>query len=241
MTGKVAIQELAIAIAAPDSNPILLTPTFLKGSGIIPPEWELSSSPRLTPQMAQVSFTNGINLIAQAGTMSFLQSIPTEGNLNDIHIPQLAIKYINVLPQLDYSAIAINPRSFLTFPDEPEEGARNYIHHLFAPAPWLNAADEPMKANLNLTTTLGKQKFNLTINEVKLQRNEEDPQMAVLFSGNFPYPLEGESSGEKHEKLHQCIGQWMPKWERYRHLVEQFTALCPSEWKRGTWELGVRN
>jgi len=225
MKAKLAIQELAIAIAAPDSNPILLTPTFLKGSGIIPPEWELASSPRLTPQMAQVSFTNGINLIAQAGTMTFLQSIPTDGDLSNIHISQLATKYINVLPQLDYSAVAINPRSFLTFPDEPEEGARNYINHLFAPAPWLHAADEPLKASLNFTTTLDKQKFNLTINEVKLQRNEEEPQMAVLFSGNFPYPLEGDSSGEKLEKLHQCIGQWMPSLERYRQLVEQFTAL----------------
>ncbi|MBP0035483.1 MAG: hypothetical protein J7524_20320 [Roseofilum sp. Belize BBD 4] len=225
MKATLAIQELAIAIAAPDFNPILLTPTFLKGSGIIPPEWELASSPRLTPQMAQVSFTNGINLIAQAGTMTFLQSIPPDGDLSNITIPQLATKYINVLPQLDYSAIAINPRSFLTFPDEPEEGARNYINHLFAPAPWLDAADEPMKASLNFTTTLDQHKFNLTINEVKLQRNEEAPQMAVLFSGNFPYPLEGDSSGEKHEKLHQCIGQWMPSLERYRQLVEQFTAL----------------
>ncbi|NJL00612.1 MAG: hypothetical protein HC910_08585 [Spirulinaceae cyanobacterium SM2_1_0] len=30
-------QELTLTLAAPDNNPILLTPTFLKGSGIIPP------------------------------------------------------------------------------------------------------------------------------------------------------------------------------------------------------------
>ena len=224
MTAALAIQELAIAIAAPDSNPILLTPTFLKGSGIIPQDWELSSAPRLTPQLAQVSFTNGINLIAQAGTMTFLQSVPSDGDLGDIHIPELAAKYVNVLPQLDYRAAAINPRSFLTFPDAEEDAARQYINRLFAPAPWLEAGDEPMKANLNFTTTLDKHKFNLTINEVKLQRNEEDPQMAVLFSGNFPHPLESESSAEKLEQLQHCIGQWMPMWERYRQLVQQFIS-----------------
>ena len=243
MSPTLAIQELAIAVAAPDSNPILLTPTFLKGSGIVPQDWELARQPRLTPQMAQVAFTNGINLIAQAGTMTFLESLSGHraesrgGNTDPLQpkIPDLAQKYINALPQLDYRAAAINPRSFLTFPDAGEatersrgdDAARNYINALFAPAPWQNAGSEPLKANLNLTYTLDGRKFNLTISEVKLQRDEEAPQMAVLFSGNFPNPLEGESSTslgvpEKLEQLQQAIAQWQQNWDSYRHLLGQF-------------------
>ncbi|MBP0018257.1 MAG: hypothetical protein J7647_12015 [Cyanobacteria bacterium SBLK] len=227
MSPTLAIQELAIAIAAPDSNPILLTPTFLKGSGIVPQDWELARQPRLTPQMAQVAFTNGINLIAQAGTMTFLESL--SGNTDPLQpkIPDLAQKYINALPQLDYRAAAINPRSFLTFPDGGDDAARNYINALFAPAPWQSAGSEPLKANLNFTYTLDGRKFNLTISEVKLQRDEEAPQMAVLFSGNFPNPLEGDSSTslgvpEKLEQLQQAIAQWQLNWESYRHLLGQF-------------------
>ncbi|MEA5471936.1 hypothetical protein [Spirulina sp. 06S082] len=222
MSPTLAIQELAIAIAAPDSNPILLTPTFLKGSGIVPQDWELARQPRLTPQMAQVAFTNGINLITQAGTMTFLESLSGKNPPTDPKIPDLAQKYINALPQLDYRAAAINPRSFLTFPDAGDDAARNYIKALFAPAPWQNAGSEPMKANLNLTYTLENRKFNLTLSEVKLQRDEEDPQMAVLFSGNFPNPLEGESNGEKLEQLQQAIAQWQQNWDSYRHLLGQF-------------------
>ncbi|NJL00456.1 MAG: hypothetical protein HC910_07750 [Spirulinaceae cyanobacterium SM2_1_0] len=55
-------QELTLTLAAPDNNPILLTPTFLKGSGIIPPDWSLARQPRLTPQLAQIPFTNGVSL-----------------------------------------------------------------------------------------------------------------------------------------------------------------------------------
>jgi hypothetical protein len=222
MSPTLAIQELAIAIAAPDSNPILLTPTFLKGSGIVPQDWELARQPRLTPQMAQVAFTNGINLIAQAGTMTFLESL--SGNTYPLQpkIPDLAQKYINALPQLDYRAAAINPRSFLTFPDAGDDAARNYINALFAPAPWQNAGSEPLKANLNLTYTLDGRKFNLTISEVKLQRDEEAPQMAVLFSGNFPNSLEGESNAEKLAQLQQAIAQWQQNWDSYRQLLAQF-------------------
>ncbi|NJO52344.1 MAG: hypothetical protein HC840_26430 [Leptolyngbyaceae cyanobacterium RM2_2_4] len=40
-------QELTLTLAAPDNNPILLTPTFLKGSGIIPPR--LATRPSTSP------------------------------------------------------------------------------------------------------------------------------------------------------------------------------------------------
>ncbi|MEM9544135.1 MAG: hypothetical protein AAGA60_32200 [Cyanobacteria bacterium P01_E01_bin.42] len=51
MSPNLAIQELAIAVAAPDSNPILLTPTFLKGSGIVPQDWELARQPPQFPHL----------------------------------------------------------------------------------------------------------------------------------------------------------------------------------------------
>ncbi|MEM9544134.1 MAG: hypothetical protein AAGA60_32195 [Cyanobacteria bacterium P01_E01_bin.42] len=46
--------------------------------------------------------------------------------------------------------------------------------------------------------------------------------MAVLFSGNFPNPLEGESNTEKLEQLQQAIAQWQPNWDSYRYLLGQF-------------------
>ena len=55
-------QELPLTLAAPGHTPLLLPPTFLQGSGIIPPDWPLARQPRLTPQLAQISFTNGASL-----------------------------------------------------------------------------------------------------------------------------------------------------------------------------------
>lgn len=45
MSASVDLQELAIVLTAKNHNPSILNPDFLKCSGIIPSEWELSRQP----------------------------------------------------------------------------------------------------------------------------------------------------------------------------------------------------
>ncbi|MBX9255594.1 hypothetical protein H1Q63_16925, partial [Desmonostoc muscorum CCALA 125] len=56
MSQSLNIQEIAIAIAAKQHNPTILTPDFLKYSGIVPSDWELSKPPIITDSAAQVVF-----------------------------------------------------------------------------------------------------------------------------------------------------------------------------------------
>lgn len=57
MTQSLAVQELAIIIAAKNHNPTILTPDFLKYTGIVPADWELARQPIFTSSVAQVIFT----------------------------------------------------------------------------------------------------------------------------------------------------------------------------------------
>ncbi|MBX9255406.1 hypothetical protein H1Q63_15930, partial [Desmonostoc muscorum CCALA 125] len=56
MNQSLNIQEMAIAIAAKQHNPTILTPDFLKYSGIVPNNWELAKPPIITDAAAQVVF-----------------------------------------------------------------------------------------------------------------------------------------------------------------------------------------
>ncbi|MGB0560198.1 MAG: hypothetical protein ACPGVO_00130, partial [Spirulinaceae cyanobacterium] len=216
------IQELTLTLAAPDCNPILLTPNFLKGSGIIPSEWELARKPTLTPKIAQISFTNGINLISQPGSLTLIQALAPDSDPNSLKTPELAQKYAQALPNLDYQALSINPRTFLTFPDDNDDAARQYLNNLLAPAPWQNAGTAPLKATLNLNYTFGERTLNLSINEIKLQKEDQSAQHAVLFSGNVPQKINAESEGEKLDQLRNAIGQWRQVWDTYQGLFQQF-------------------
>jgi len=224
MTPMLTIQELAIIIAAPNLNPTLLTPDFLLGSGCISANWKLARQPVLSPQVAQISFANGINIVAQPGSITFSESLPNKDtmdeNSQEIKISAMANKYTSILGNLDYQAVAINPRSFVTFPSEDPQAARDYIiNTLFASQEWLEAGTKPIKASVNLAYTLENRQLNLTIAEAKLQQEGKAAQSAVLFSGNFPYEITGDTAEERQQQLSQFINNWGKDLETYREII----------------------
>ena len=60
----IEIQEIGIIITAKKLNVGILSVDFLKTSGVIPQDWELQSKPVKTPSAVQLSFKNGVNLVA---------------------------------------------------------------------------------------------------------------------------------------------------------------------------------
>ncbi|NJL55785.1 hypothetical protein HC928_11765, partial [bacterium] len=214
----------------PHNNPILLTPHHSsKAAGIIPPpDWAPRPStpphpltrpnPLLCEKPLRV-YTNGISLTAQPGSLTLSQPVSDPLQPDQIHIPTLAQQYTRSLPNHDYPGLAIEPRPSLIVPDQGDDAARHYIQNLLSPN-WQSHSPAPQRASLSLSYDLGDQKFNLSIAAVQLQREDEAPQAAVLFSGNFPYPLNDES--EKLEQLSQHLQGWQRVWERYRGIVGQF-------------------
>jgi len=221
MTPTLTIQEIAIAIAARNHAPTLLTSEFLKYSGIVPPDWELARPPILNPQVSQVAFTNGINIVAQPGAITFIESLGTK-SLETVEIPRIARKYIEILPHADYQGLSINPRSFLTFEEQDENTARQYIASMFlSKEASAQFGQAPVKAAVNLVYSLEQREFNLSVAEAMLQLPDSEPKPAVLFSGSFQYEVTGEKEGEKLQHLYQLLENWLPDLETYREIVNQ--------------------
>jgi hypothetical protein len=100
MTPKVTIQELALSLTAKNHSPTLLNSDFLKYSGIVPTDWELARPPIFSPQISQVAFTNGTNIVAQSNAITFIESLSTKP-LEDTKIPAIIRKYVEALPRTD--------------------------------------------------------------------------------------------------------------------------------------------
>ena len=65
------IEEIGIVLAANDLNPTMAGYDFLKVSGIVPQDWELSRQPIQKPSSVQLNYTHGVNITAQPRTVSF--------------------------------------------------------------------------------------------------------------------------------------------------------------------------
>jgi hypothetical protein len=80
----------------------------------------------LDPQISQVAFSNGINIVAQSKAITFIEALKAKP-LEDTKIPAVIRKYVEALPPTDYQTLSINPRSFVTFEEGDENAGREYI------------------------------------------------------------------------------------------------------------------
>jgi hypothetical protein len=221
MKPTITIQELALSLTAKNHSPTLLNSDFLKHSGIVPADWELARPPIFSPQISQVAFTNGTNIVAQSNAITFIESLNSQSQ-ETAKIPDIIRKYVETLPRTDYQTLSVNPRTFATFEAGDENAAREFItSNLLAKGTWFEVGKSPVKAAVNLVYSLERGELNLSVAEALLQLQDTEPTPAVLFSGSFQYEIAGELEGEKLQHLHKLLENWQPDLEAYKEIVNK--------------------
>lgn len=218
MNQIVNLQELAIVVAIKNHNPTILTPDFLKYSGIIPANWELAREPLSTNRIAQVIFTNGISIVAEPTRVIFLEAIAGKAT-TAILGPSIVRKYVETLPNVDYQAVGINPVGYVEFKNQPDAARKYLAETLLSTGVWQEVGTAPVQATLNLTYTLERGQFNLSVNSTALKQADETTTPIVLFSGNFSYDVANIAESERRAGLEQAIENWQADLKIYQDIV----------------------
>lgn len=218
MNTTLVVQELVIVIAAKNHNPTILNPDFLKYSGIVPTDWELARQPIYTNRVAQVTFSNGISIVAEPQRVMFMEAIDGKTSAS-VAVPGIARKYVQTLPNVEYQAMGLNPRGYATFDKQPD-AARKYLSEtLLSPGAWQEVGNAPMRATVNYAYTLEWGQFTLSVNEAALQQSDETNTPIVLFSGNFSYDIANITGEEKLNSLYQALSNWEADLATYKDIV----------------------
>jgi hypothetical protein len=108
------VQELVIVIATQSQNPSVVTPDFLKYSGILPDGVEVARPPLYTNQVVQVVLDNNVTITAQPNRLVIAELM--DGKTREtIQGPEMACRYVSALPNLEFQAVGINPRGYASF------------------------------------------------------------------------------------------------------------------------------
>ncbi|MGB5711857.1 MAG: hypothetical protein WBM44_13225 [Waterburya sp.] len=216
------IEEISLVIAAQDLTPTMLSQDFLKFSGIVPKEWELSQQPVLNPNFAQLNFTNGVGIIAQPGNITLSENLSNK-KPEDLAIPLVAERYIEKLPHAKYMGFSFGPKILLPFPDAPQLVRQYITGNLLASGAWQRIGRAPVQAGINLMYYLERCQLTISISEAKLQKPQEKPITAILFSGNFNYNVnlgQGNST-DRITQLSTFLDNWKTDLEEFREIVHQ--------------------
>ncbi|GAB1540617.1 hypothetical protein NUACC21_32860 [Scytonema sp. NUACC21] len=218
MSQQLVVQDLVIVVAAKNHSPSILNPDFLKYSGIVPQDWNLARQPIYTNSAAQVVFTNGISIIAEPNRVIFISPIGDK-TMSELNIAEIARKYVQTLPNVEYEAVGINPRGYVAFAGSPDAARLYMASTLLCPGAWQSEGDSPVRASLNLVYKFQRAPFYLSITEAALRNEDETTTPIVMFSGSFSYELSGESGVEKISDLHKCIQNWQTDLNTYSDII----------------------
>lgn len=210
------LQELAIQITAQDFHPGLINLDVLKMSGVIPSDWELSQNPIQGQNAAQLSFANGLNLVAQPQRLMFLEQMGGGGRLQG---PAIAQAYLEKFPHADYQGLAIAPKVLLGFPEHAEAPRQFMTQKLLAPGSWQQMGNDPLRAAVTLHYTLKRCPLSINISEVQLNQPPHGIISALLFTGNFNYMLPSEMSESKAVFLSKRVSLWQTDTTQFREVV----------------------
>lgn len=219
MNKTVNIQQLEVVLVVKEHNPKSLNLEFLKDTGIIPIDWELAQPPTCTEDIALVSFQNGVYIVHQGDIVTFLEDTRSKGS-GEVEVPQIAHKYVERLPQVNYQSVGINPKGYAAFNNNGE--ARKYLlETLLPPDRWHESERKIVQAVVNFVYNLDRGLFNLTVKNTALELSEEKVIPIVSFSGNFHRDIARIPEEDRFQVLSQIIENWQTDIETYREIVNK--------------------
>lgn len=213
------IEEVGIVLAAKDLTPMMASHDFLKVSGIVPQEWELSQQPIQNPNSTQLSYSNGVNITAQPRAITFSETL-TNKEADSIVISRVASRYINKLPHADYLGISCTPKILIPYPSNPD-GVRDFItKRLLGSGSWKNIGNASVQAGINLMYYLERCQLTISIAEAKLQQPQQPSLAAILFSGSFNYNIDRDLTGaNRMNQIKQILQYWEQDLSEFRDIV----------------------
>lgn len=218
MSATLEIQELAIVIATQNHNPTVLTPDFLKYSGIVPADWELAQSPVCTPNVAQIVFQNGTGITAQRDRIIFSETMSAK-SMADVVMPKIACQYLASLPNVEYRAVGINPRGHAVLAGGVEATNNYMTQTLLGEGDWKTVGNSPLRAAVQLSYRLERSQLNLSVTEAAIQLPEQELLPVILFSGNFNYTIAPQAAEPKHTALTQVIQGWQLDLQTFQDMI----------------------
>lgn len=223
---SISIQEISIIIAAKDLSPSILNPEFLKYSDIVPSDWQYDQQPVITNGGARISYKNGVRITSQPNRVAFAQVAPSKDQPQFL-IHAMAAKFVEKLPNADYLAVGVNPRGLVPFFDN-DRGAHEFLFHkLFSQGSWQDFGQAPAQATIQLSYVLEQGQLNLAINEAKLKTQDGKSVSALVFSGNFNYPVRGDIGVKRVQNVKERIQLWQSTVATFQQLInERFLGIA---------------
>ena len=179
---KFVALNTAVVVVAKAHNPSILHDSFLSAQGIVPAGWELAAPSLSTPAISIVKYANGVVFTAEPTKVMVRDDIPKKTPV----VQDLALKYLEALPHVHYSAVGINFAGFVECAS-PEEWVRD---RFLKRGPGNDDKLKPNAVGLRFAYSVERGMLNLSCDVGTVHRADEAKETpCLLIGGNYHIPV----------------------------------------------------
>ena len=209
---ELTLSNFSVVILAQAHNPSILNPDFLRQNDIVAENFK----PRnvvCTQPVAQVVYEEGISIIAEFERLQFVD-VDINRIPQDSPIPDIALRYIGVLPHVRYKSVGINFAGHCLFAGK--DSARSFISKKFVkPGTWLSE-DEVTDVGITFAYHTENGKNTLTIKPGEVVKSEGSGVPAILINANYHLDV---SEGDL-VSIKSFVSGWQVSYDHFKQFVE---------------------
>jgi hypothetical protein len=204
------LDNFSIVVLAQAHNPSILNPDFLKNQGIIEPSFT-PTNVICTPPVAQVSYREGITIMAEFEKVQFIDADPKRIPFES-PIPSIALNYIKALPHVRYTAAGINFVGHYLCKDKATATALLPAKFL-KDGKWSSFGDTAPSVGVKFTYLIGNIRCTINLDTTDAIRPNEPPVPVIMISAN--YHVDSTNIGE----ISTVINEWKNQYKHFSDIV----------------------
>lgn len=230
MIRELEFVELAFVVNAEAHNPTLLNPDFLKWNKIVPESWEVKGNPICAFPIAQVQFTNGFGILAQAERLIFTEILSSQ-DCDSSQLASVVCLYLEKLPHVNYKQLGFNPKCFIPVANLDKEGLEA---KMLNGGRWLTyKGNDVDDVTIKLTFETSEYLLTMTMDQVSLpEQDASDSRTGLLISANFHHDLSTLPSKSRLQVLTNTVNDWEAELNDLRDYVESCLMMGPTGKKK---------
>ena len=211
--------EFAVVLVAENIDPSIVNEVLLRNNSIIEDVDVLSQPPLLTPVFSQLSFSNGLSILAEPNRLHFTQRGEFENGETN-RCPRIAQNYLEFTPIPSCTAIGINIKAVV--PCSSDRSPHLSMTRFFTQdASWSRFKQMDPDLYFKAVYQDGTKTILIDVGQAK---NANDPSLTgILHQGNFHRNLNRGDFAQLHEQLSRVLKEWKRDLEEFNELV---SSLC---------------
>ena len=190
------IEQINIVVISESNNPQILNPDFLKINKIIPNEW-VPSSVIVTPPLSQIVFANGVSITVEEQRIQVKTDSPNEIEWREV-IPNIVIKYLEVLQHVHYNAVGIN-MVFARSANDNTNLKEMLINDMLVDGPWNGIGEGLSEAIVELKYTNSQPYLGIKVQVAAKKLDEDRNEHAFLYTTNLHHDFQNDEISERRK------------------------------------------